>query len=171
MALPREYLGQSCSIARALEVVGERWSLLIVRDAFFGLRRFSDFSAHLQIPRAVLTERLEFLVGEGVLGRTPGPGRRFEYELTDKGLELWPVVRTLSQWGDAHYAPDGRRRVFVHAGCGGEPDPLGGCPVCGETVVPAAMVMVPGPGMATGPDADPISVALSLPRPLLEPVT
>lgn len=96
-------------MARALEVVGERWSLLLVRDAFFGMRRFSDFNRHLRIPRAVLTERLGFLVSQGVLARTPGPGRRREYRLTDKGLALWPVVRSLTEWGDAHYAPGGGR--------------------------------------------------------------
>jgi DNA-binding HxlR family transcriptional regulator len=170
MALPREYLNQACSMARALEVVGERWSLLIIRDAFFGVRRFSDFSTHLQIPRAVLTERLEFLIGQGVLDRTPGPGRRFEYELTAKGLELWPVVRTLMEWGDAHCTPHGQRRLFTHVGCGGEPDPTLRCPRCGETVPLAAMMMEPGPGMVTDPDANAVTVALAEPRPLLQPV-
>jgi DNA-binding HxlR family transcriptional regulator len=170
MALPREYLSQACSIARALEIVGERWSLLIIRDAFFGVRRFSDFSAHLRIPRAVLTERLEFLTGEGVLDRTPGPGRRFEYELTEKGLGLWSVVRSLSEWGDVHYAPGGRRRLFTHAGCGGEPDSAKRCARCGETVPVAAMMMEPGPGLTTAPGADPVTAVLAESRPLLTPV-
>lgn len=170
MALPREYLDQPCSMVRALEIVGERWSLLIIRDAFFGVRRFSDFSAHLRIPRAVLTERLEFLVDEGVLARTPGSGRRFEYELTAKGLDLWPVVRTLTEWGDTHYAPDGPRRVFIHANCGGKPDSTRSCARCGKTVPVSAMLMKPGPGMTTAPDAGPVTLALSEPRPLLQPV-
>lgn len=108
MALPREYTGQACSIVRALEIVGERWTLLIVRDAVFGVRRFSDFLEHLGTPRAVLTERLEFLVREEVMTRVPGPGKRSEYELTAKGLALWPVVRSLSAWGDEFYAPEGQ---------------------------------------------------------------
>jgi hypothetical protein len=90
--------------------------------------------------------------------------------LTAKGLELWPVVRTLTEWGDAHYAPHGRRRVFTHAGCGGEPDSTKRCARCGETVPLSAMMMEPGPGMVTDPDANPVTVALAGPRPLLQPV-
>src|SRR5881409_104343 len=94
--LGKDYEGQDCSLARALEVVGERWTLLIVRDAFFGVRRFGDFAAQLGIPRAVLTSRLKALVREGVLVR-----ENAEYRLTDKGVALWPVVRALMGWGDA----------------------------------------------------------------------
>lgn len=172
MALPREYTGQACSLARSLEVVGERWSLLIVRDAFFGIRRFNDFSAHLKIPRAVLTDRLDFLISEGVLVRTPGPGRRLEYELTEKGLALWPVVRTLTVWGDSFYAPEGPRRVFAHQDCGGEPDPMGRCARCGEHVPLSETVMQPGPGLAKiTEDTDPITLALAEPKNLLQPLT
>ncbi|MFC4945920.1 winged helix-turn-helix transcriptional regulator [Pseudonocardia sp. GCM10023141] len=171
MALPREYAQQACSMARTLEVVGERWSLLIVRDAFFGVRRFNDFSGHLAVPRAVLTERLAFLVAEGVLDRVPGPGRRFEYELTDKGLALWPVVRALAYWGDTFYSPHGARRVFEHAGCGGAVNRGGRCVACGAAVAVAATTMRPGPGFEQlREDADPISVVLAQPRLLLEPV-
>ena len=95
MALPKDYTGEVCSLARALEVVGERWTLLIVRDAFFGVRRFSDFAAHLDIPRAVLTHRLTALVESDVLAVVPGPHGHDEYALTAKGLDLWPVVRSL----------------------------------------------------------------------------
>jgi DNA-binding HxlR family transcriptional regulator len=118
MALPRDYAGQACSLSRSLEVVGERWTLLIVRDAFFGVRRFGDFVAHLQIPRAVLADRLKSLTATGVLARVPGAGRREEYELTGKGVSLWPVVRSLMTWGDDYYAPGGPRRVFLHAADG-----------------------------------------------------
>jgi DNA-binding HxlR family transcriptional regulator len=171
MALPREYASQSCSMARALEIVGERWSLLIVRDAFFGVRRFSDFSAHLRIPRAVLTERLDFLVTEGVLERVPGTGRRFSYALTPKGLGLWPVVRSLAEWGDLHYGPRGPRRVFTHAACGGVVDSGGRCARCAEAVPVQATVMSPGPGFEQpGEGADAVSVALAEPRQLLLPV-
>jgi DNA-binding HxlR family transcriptional regulator len=158
-------------MARALEIVGERWSLLIARDAFFGVRRFSDFSAHLRIPRAVLTERLDFLIREGVLERAPGRGRRLEYELTEKGLALWPVVRTLSEWGDSYYAPGGRRRVFTHEGCGGEIGPVVRCGRCGEDVPLPATVMTPGPGLGKpAADADAVTVALSEPRKILQPL-
>lgn len=170
MALPREYTHQSCSMARALEIVGERWSLLIVRDAFFGVRRFSDFTAHLRIPRAVLAERLDFLVGEGVLERGPGP--RSAYFLTSKGLGLWPVVRALAEWGDTHYGPRGPRRVFTHDGCGGAVDPGGRCAACAEWVPVASTVMSPGPGFeAPGQGADAVSLALTEPRRLLVPIS
>jgi DNA-binding HxlR family transcriptional regulator len=171
MVLPRDYHGQRCSMARALEVVGERWSLLVVRDAFFGVRRFSDFSRHLGIPRAVLTDRLDRLVVEGVLERVPGPGRRSEYALTRKGLALWPVLRALTAWGDDHYAPAGPRRVFRHAGCGGDVDVTGTCGRCGGTVPVGATVTAPGPGWEPpGPGADPVSHALGRPHPLLAPL-
>lgn len=171
MALPREYAHQSCSMVRALEVIGERWSLLIVRDAFFGVRRFSDFSTHLRIPKAVLTERLEFLVREGVLERVPGTGRRLAYGLTGKGLELWPAVRALTEWGDRHYGPKGPRRVFTHEACGGVVDPAGACARCGEPVVVTSIVMSPGPGFEP-PDegADVVSRTLARPRRLMLPV-
>src|SRR6201996_5540468 len=112
MALPKDYAGEGCSLARALEVVGERWTLLIVRDAFFGVRRFSDFAAHLTIPRAVLTHRLASLVEERVPAVGPGPHGYDEYELTAKGLDLWPVIRSLLAWGDGYYSAKGPRRVY-----------------------------------------------------------
>src|ERR1700690_1518897 len=94
MALPKDYTGEVCSLARALEVVGERWTLLIVRDAFFGVRRFSDFAAHLKMPRAVLSERLGSLTEAGVLTGVSGAHGHTEYALTSKGLGLWPIVRS-----------------------------------------------------------------------------
>src|ERR1700734_2367806 len=99
MALPKDYVGQWCSLSRALEVVGERWTLLIVRDAFFGVRRFGDFAARLGVSRAVLTERLESLREAGVLAETPGSHGYSEYMLTAKGLSLWPVVPDPLRWG------------------------------------------------------------------------
>src|SRR5690349_24929986 len=89
MPLGTDYAGQDCSLARALEVVGERWTLLVLRDCFFGVRRFSDLRAHLDISRAVLSARLADLVEAGLLARRePAPGR-VEYELTEQGLALW----------------------------------------------------------------------------------
>ena len=172
MALPREYTRQACSMARALEIVGERWTLLIVRDAVFGVRRFSDFLQHLDIPRAVLTERLEFLTGEGVFARVPGPGKRSEYELTAKGRALWPAIRALAAWGDEYYAPNGPRRVFVHASCEGEVTATGTCARCGAVVPLDDTVMTPGPGLPDpSPDDNPITAALANPRRLLQPVS
>src|SRR6476659_5502724 len=101
--LGKDYEKQDCSIARTLEVIGERWTLLVVRDVFYGVRRFSDFQAHLDIPRAVLTARLSALVDGGVLERRryrDSPPRD-EYVLTEAGVALWPAVYALAQWAVA----------------------------------------------------------------------
>ena len=133
MTLPKDYADDRCSLARALEVVGERWTLLIVRDAFFGVRRFGDFAAHLEIPRAVLTSRLAALVEAGVLELVPGAHGHDEYALTGKGRDLWPVVRSLLAWGDEHYSEAGPRRVFRHAADDGDVAPDGVCADCGAS--------------------------------------
>jgi DNA-binding HxlR family transcriptional regulator len=170
MALPSDYTGQACSLSRSLEVVGERWTLLIVRDAFFGVRRFGDFVAHLQIPRAVLADRLKSLTASGVLARVPGAGRRAEYELTSKGVLLWPVVRSLMAWGDDHYAPAGPRRVFLHAEDGAPVEPGGRCSGCGQMAEPADTVVAPGPGLVPAGGDDPVTAALAQPHRLLQPL-
>jgi DNA-binding HxlR family transcriptional regulator len=102
--LKRDYEGQNCSIARALEVVGERWTLLIVRDAFLGLRRFDEFQENLGIARNVLADRLNRLVEEGILERVRYSERpeRYEYRLTRKGRELNVALVGLRQWGDKY---------------------------------------------------------------------
>jgi DNA-binding HxlR family transcriptional regulator len=102
--LKRDYEGQNCSIARALEVVGERWTLLIVRDVFLGKRRFDELQVSLGIARNVLSDRLSRLVEEGILERVPYCERpeRFEYRLTAKGLELNVALTALRQWGDKY---------------------------------------------------------------------
>lgn len=170
MALPRDYSGQLCSLARALEIVGERWTLLIVRDAFYGLRRFGDFALHLEIPRAVLTSRLRALVDEGVLERVPGAGGHDEYVLTQKGEQLWPVVRELMNWGDTHYSPRGPRRIFRHAKDGGRLDLHGACELCGVTVGPGDTTVTMGPGYEERPPTDaPALLAFQTEHRLLEP--
>jgi DNA-binding HxlR family transcriptional regulator len=102
--LKRDYEGQNCSVARALEIVGERWTLLIVRDAFLGRRRFEEFQESLGIARNVLTDRLNRLVDEGVLERVLYNERpeRFEYRLTAKGRDLQIALAGLRQWGDKY---------------------------------------------------------------------
>jgi DNA-binding HxlR family transcriptional regulator len=109
--LKREYEGQeSCSVARALEVVGERWTWLIIRDAFLGLTRFGDFQKSLGIARNVLTDRLNRLVELGVIKtvpyQEPGHRARNEYRLTRKGVGLLPLMVALMQWGDEHVNAD-----------------------------------------------------------------
>ena len=103
--LPRTYEDQNCSIARSLEVLGDRWTILVMRDAFMRVRRFEDFQRNLGVARNVLTDRLGRLVEEGILERVPYQDRpaRFEYRLTEKGIDLWPVMMSLLQWGDRHY--------------------------------------------------------------------
>jgi len=171
MPLPSDYSAQSCSVARSLEVLGERWTLLIVRDAFFGVRRFGDFVAHLDIPRAVLTARLKVLIKEGVLERVPGESGRDEYELTDKGTKLWPVVRDLMAWGDEFYAPAGPLRILRHDADDGALDRQGRCASCGELIEVAEITMEPGPGFGhAGRREDAVSRVIAQPRRLLDPV-
>jgi DNA-binding HxlR family transcriptional regulator len=170
MALPKDYSGQRCTLARALEVIGERWTLLIVRDAFFGVRRFSDFAAHLSVPRAVLADRLASLVEAGVLATTSGAHGHTEYVLTDKGLSLWPVLRGLLDWGAEYYSPKGPGRVFSHDADGGLVGSDGRCQTCGDDVPVAEIVMAPGPGLARSSASDLVSVVIAEPHRLLEPV-
>ncbi|MFL5817799.1 MAG: winged helix-turn-helix transcriptional regulator [Conexibacter sp.] len=164
-----DYERQDCSLARALEVVGERWALLIVRDAFYGVRRFKDFHDHLDIPRAVLTERLNSLVDDGVLAREPDPAHagRHLYVLTRAGEDLWPAVHALLTWGDRHRAPNSRR--FRHAACATPLDTHGACPACGVTPEPADVTTEPRPGRRSSRD-DPVALALRQRRRLLEPL-
>jgi DNA-binding HxlR family transcriptional regulator len=170
MALPKDYVGQRCSLSRALEVVGERWTLLIMRDAFFGVRRFGDFVAHLGVPRAVLTERLETLREAGVLAETRGSHGYGEYVLTDKGLSLWPVVRDLLSWGDEYYSANGPRRVFQHVRDAGIIAPDGACATCGSAAPPSDLLMLPGPGYDEPGDDDFVSKTLTTAHRLLEPI-
>src|SRR5262245_54499981 len=100
-----ELANQDCSLSRTLAVIGDRWTLLILRDAFLRVRRFDDFEKSLKIARRVLTERLALLVDEGILARVAYQERpvRYEYKLTDKGLDLYPAILSLVHWGDKHY--------------------------------------------------------------------
>ncbi|MGW7530149.1 winged helix-turn-helix transcriptional regulator [Streptomyces sp. NPDC054783] len=169
MALPKDYAGQRCSLSRALEIVGERWTLLILRDAFFGVRRFGDFAAHLGVPRAVLTERLETLRAAGVLAETRGSHGYSEYALTDKGVRLWPVVRDLTSWGDDYYSAKGPRRIFQHAQDAGMLAPDGTCAICSSVVPPSDLLVLPGPGYDEPAD-DFVSKTLTTAHRLLEPI-
>jgi DNA-binding HxlR family transcriptional regulator len=170
MALPNDYAGQACSLARSLEIIGERWTLLIVRDAFWGVRRFGDFIDHLQIPRAVLASRLKTLTAAGVLAKVAGE-RHLEYELTAKGAALWPVVLSLLSWGDDFCAPAGPRRLFRHAADGGQVGGSGRCGACGTTVPAAETIVAPGPGLEPPAAGDSwVTVALTRPHQLMEPL-
>src|SRR3982750_1007871 len=130
--LNRTYENQVCSIARALEIVGERWTILIVRDAFLGVRRFDDFQRSLGIARNVLADRPDRLVGAGIFERRRYQDRppRYEYRLTERGHDLHPVIFSLMKWGDKHAAPNGPPRPPrpppPPGGGGGDRPPPGG---------------------------------------------
>lgn len=147
--LGRTYDDEVCSLARALEIIGERWTLLIVRDALLGLHRFDEFSASLGLARNVLTDRLTKLVEAGVLERVRYQRRpdRFEYRLTPMGQGLAVPVLALMQWGDAHLAgPAGPPRLARHTSCGGGAIHVGlTCSDCAETVH-GEVELVAGPG-------------------------
>ncbi|MBX6355782.1 MAG: helix-turn-helix transcriptional regulator [Micromonosporaceae bacterium] len=173
MALGKDYRRQDCSLAKALELLGERWTLLVVRDAFLGVRRYRDFLVHLDIPRAVLAERLQTLTGAGVLERRryQDSPPRDEYVLTARGRELWTVLYPLTRWGERHLgSPGGPRRIYAHASCGTELDDAGACPACGCAVPPGDVETRPGPGADVGLRDDPVSQALRRPHRLLEPL-
>ena len=134
--LQRDYPTQYCPVAGSLEVVGERWTLLIVRDVFLGIRRFEDLQRDLGVARNVLQARLERLVENGILVKRPYQERplRCEYRLTEKGADLWPVLVALLTWGD-RYAIEGERPMILqHRACGGELDDRRRCTACGADV-------------------------------------
>lgn len=145
--LGREY-DQVCSIARTLEVLGERWTLLIIRDVFSRRRRFDQIQENLGIARNVLSARLEWLVAEGILERRPYQERppRYEYFLTEKGLELWPVMVSMMRWGDRHLTDAGAPVVIRHKACGGPVDDRGICERCGERLDARDAYTEQGPG-------------------------
>jgi DNA-binding HxlR family transcriptional regulator len=139
MPLQRTYSGQTCSIAAALEIVGERWTMLIIREALLGVHRFDEMQADLGVARNVLQTRLERLVDEGVLERRRYQERppRYGYHLTEKGLDLWPAVVALMQWGDKHAGgPGGPPVRLEHRGCGGAVDEHLMCVVCDQRLGP-----------------------------------
>jgi DNA-binding HxlR family transcriptional regulator len=147
--LGSDYRGQNCSIARALELVGERWTILVLRDVFLGRRRFEELQRNLGVARNVLAARLERLVDEAILERVPYQERplRYEYRLTEKGMDLWPVIVELLQWGDRYAAPEaGPPIVLRHRGCGGELGEGRVCSRCGESLKASDTRAEPGPG-------------------------
>jgi DNA-binding HxlR family transcriptional regulator len=149
--LRNDYDSQICSIAGALAVVGERWSLLIVRDVFLGLRRFDEIQADLGIARNVLQTRLTRLVENGVLEKRLYQERpaRNEYRLTEKGLDLWPTMVALMRWGDQHaVAPGGPPVTLEHRGCGGAVDDHRICEACGARLSVRDVRALVGPGAA-----------------------
>ena len=126
---------QDCSVAKALSVVGDRWTMLILKEAFMRVRRFEDFQERTGAPRPVLAERLKDLVDDGILEREPYSERptRYEYRLTEKGLDLWPVLVSLLRWGDRWMSPkQGPPVELTHKACDNGMHPELACSECGE---------------------------------------
>jgi DNA-binding HxlR family transcriptional regulator len=145
--LNREY-DQVCSIARTLEVLGERWTLLVIRDVFNGRRRFDQIQENLGVARNVLSTRLALLVEEGILEKRAYQERppRYEYFLTQKGLDLWPILVGMLHWGDRHLSDEGPPMLVRHKGCEGLIDERGYCEKCGERLSARDAYTEYGPG-------------------------
>jgi DNA-binding HxlR family transcriptional regulator len=148
----KSFADMHCSVAQCLEVVGEWWSMLIVRDVFLGVTRFDDIQERLGISRNILNQRLNRLVESGVLRKVPYSEHppRYEYRLTDKGRDLWPVLTALRQWGDKYAAPDGPPLRMIHRDCGHVCDATMVCSACGEPIGPRDVRAEPGPGAVEG---------------------
>jgi DNA-binding HxlR family transcriptional regulator len=142
---------EPCSILRPLALLGDRWTLVILRQAFAGVRRFDEFQASLGVSRAVLAERLQRLVESDVLERRAYRDvqrTRHEYRLTIKGLDLYPVLMALRAWGDKYLAPDGEFVIYRHRDCGGRTEVHLQCDHCGADVTAIDIEPTPGPGLA-----------------------
>jgi DNA-binding HxlR family transcriptional regulator len=155
MALRNDYASQSCAMARSLEILGERWTLLIVRDAFHGLTRYDEFLRSLGIATNVLSSRLQKLVAAGILEQQAPRG---PYTLTAKGLDLYPVLVTLMNWADKHEpGPDGPEVLILHSGCDHEVGGALRCEHCGDPIAIDDLRVAPAPG-STGPDGEPTTL-------------
>jgi DNA-binding HxlR family transcriptional regulator len=139
---------ENCSMARTISVIGDRWTLVILRDCFLRVRRFEDFQERLGITRPILANRLKKLVDAFVLVKVPYQQRprRYEYRLTQKGLDLFPIVMAIVHWGDMYMADKkGRPLLHTHNLCGKDFDPVMVCSECGEELLPREVRVRPGP--------------------------
>lgn len=142
------FADKHCSVAQALEIVGEWWTLLILRDCFLGVRRFDDFVERLGISRNILADRLDTLVAAGILDRRPYDAARgrYDYVLTDKGRALWPVLTALRQWGDEWiYGAGNEPLVIEHRACGCVATAQMTCSECGEPLDAASVRIARAP--------------------------
>ena len=143
-----DYDTANCNIAAALEIVGEKWTFLVLREAFNGVRRFDDMQRRTGAPRQVLSNRLAHLIADGILRKSPyqEPGQRprSEYRLTEKGMDLFPVIAALLAWGDKHAAAAGPQVLLTHRDCGA---PVGLQLACADGhVLGSARDVTPVPG-------------------------
>ena len=144
-----ELAEQPCSVARTAAVIGDRWTLMILRDCFLGVRHFEDFQTRLGISRTITSERLRCLVDEGVLKKVAYQDRppRFEYRLTAKGLDLYPMMMAVVNFGDRHYAgPAGAPLIHRHKACGCDFHPVMTCSACQAPLDARAVETRAGPG-------------------------
>jgi DNA-binding HxlR family transcriptional regulator len=140
---------EPCSLARTIAVIGDRWTLLILRECFLRVRRFEAFQSSLQITRHLLSERLKKLVRFGILRRVAyqDAPRRYEYILTQRGLDLYPIIMAMVHWGDTHMADErGRPLLHEHKTCGKLFDPMMVCSECGEVLQAKQVHVHAGPG-------------------------
>lgn len=144
----KSFAAMDCSVAQSLEVIGEWWSMLIVRDAFLGVTRFDDFHRRLGISRNILRDRLNALVAHGVFDRVAYSERppRFDYRLSEKGRDLWPVLTAMRQWGDRWAAPTGAPIAMIHRTCDHVSRAVMVCEHCGEALSARDVRVVPGVG-------------------------
>jgi DNA-binding HxlR family transcriptional regulator len=144
----KSFADMDCSIAQCVEVVGDRWSMLILRDCFLGVTRFDEFQRRLGISRNILQQRLVKLVDAGVLNRIPYSEHpaRYDYRLTERGQDLWPVMAAMRQWGDRHAAPNGPPVEIFHKGCQSSTHLDFVCGSCGEKLHPGNVTAQPGRG-------------------------
>jgi len=146
--------GQNCSVAKTVAVVGDTWTLLVIREAFFRVRRFDQMQRNLGIARNVLADRLERLVEHGILERVLYSERppRHEYKLTPKGRDLYPALIALMQWGDKYACEQGAPVTLFHKDCRHETEPHLACSHCGEPLDPRAVTPQAGPGLHADPE-------------------
>lgn len=160
---PKDFAAMECSIARTLDAIGDRWSLLILRDAFYGVRRFDDFARDLGVARNILTDRLGKLVARGILERRQYEERppRFEYRLTDQGRDLIGVVLAMMRWGDRWTTTGAAPVEVTHTKCGHVTTPLVSCSECGEELFLGELLAEP----IRIQGADPRAELSSVPQP------
>ena len=147
---------EACSVARTVAVIGDRWTLLVLRDCFLRVRRFEAFQERLAITRPILADRLRKLVKSGVLAKQVYQRRplRYEYRLTPKVQALHPILLAIVHWGDVHMSGRrGRPMLHRHLACGHTFAPVTTCSVCGDPVGPREVAVEPGPGAAVRPSA------------------
>jgi DNA-binding HxlR family transcriptional regulator len=139
---------ETCSVARAMDILGERWTMLIMREAFYGVRRFSDMQRNLGIARNILSTRLQALVRAGIFERRlyQAEPERFEYRLTQAGRDLYPAVIAIMKWGDEYLADEAGPPVVLRHTCGELIDPVLVCDCCGRPLHPHDVTPEPGPG-------------------------